>query len=72
MNLFVPLYVDVDEQAEIANQYGCSASKYGGVGIPNILFMDSRENRLKHVLGYKKPRIFIAQMDSVLNSLKES
>ena len=67
---FITLRIDVDKQAEIANKYKCNASKYGGIGIPNILFMDHKENRLKHVIGYQDPERLIAVMDSVLTMMK--
>lgn len=63
---FVPLRIDVDKQGEIANKYNCNASKYGGIGIPNILFMTHEEKRLKHVIGYQDPQTLLAVMDSVL------
>jgi thiol:disulfide interchange protein DsbD len=63
---FVTLRIDVDEQAEIANKYNGNAEKYGGIGIPNILFMTHEEIRLKHIIGYQAPEALIAVMDSVL------
>ena len=66
---FIPLRIDVDEQQDIANKYNGNASKYGGVGIPNILFMKADETKLKHVIGYHGPQKFIAVMDSVLTLL---
>jgi len=67
---FITLRIDVDKQAEIANKYKCNASKYGGIGIPNILFMDHKENRLKHIIGYQDPERLMAVMDSVLTMMK--
>ena len=66
---FIPLRIDVDEHQDVANKYNGNASKYGGVGIPNILFMKADETRLKHVIGYHGPQKFIAVMDSVLTLL---
>lgn len=63
---FITVRIDVDQQGEIANQYNGNASKYGGVGIPNILFLDSEGNELKHPVGYLDPEQFLAIMDSVL------
>ena len=67
---FIPVRIDVDKQENIANKYNGNASKYGGVGIPNILFMTSEEKKLKHPIGYIGPKDFIAIMDSVLESDK--
>lgn len=63
---FITVRIDVDQQGEIANQYNGNASKYGGVGIPNILFLDSKGNALKHPVGYLNPEQLLAIMDSVL------
>lgn len=66
---FVPLRIDVDKQGKIANKYNGNARKYGGVGIPNVLFMTGDEVKLKHVIGYRGPEEFLAVMDSVLTIL---
>ncbi len=67
---FVTLRIDVDEQAEVANKYHCNAEKYGGIGIPNILFMTHKEKRLKHIIGYQAPESLVAVMDSVLTMME--
>ncbi len=64
---FVTLRIDVDKQGEIADKYNCNASKYGGIGIPNILFMTHEEKRLRHIIGYRKPDVLLSEMDSVLS-----
>jgi len=63
---FVPLRIDVDKHQDVANKYNSNAHKYGGIGIPNILFMTGNEKKLKHIVGYSGPKAFIAVMDSVL------
>jgi len=63
---FIAVRIDVDEQGDVANRYQGNASKYGGVGIPNYLFMDSDGNELKHPIGYINYKLFLAEMDSVL------
>jgi thiol:disulfide interchange protein DsbD len=63
---FIPVRIDVDAQREVAEKYGGNARKYGGIGIPNILFLDGEGHRIKQVVGYHGPRRFIAVMDSVL------
>ena len=64
--LFIPVRVDVDKQREVAEKYGGNARKYGGIGIPNILFLDDKGLKIKQVVGYHDPQRFIAVMDSVL------
>lgn len=66
MQQFIPVRIDVDKQSDIANQYNGNASKYGGIGIPNFLFLDSEGNTLSHPVGFKGPEDFLAIMDSVL------
>ncbi len=68
---FVTVRIDVDEQGEIANQYNGNASKYGGVGIPNILFMRGDGKTIAHPVGYKNPDKFLALMDSVLQVIRQ-
>jgi thiol:disulfide interchange protein len=63
---FVPVRIDIDKQRDVATKYGALARKYGGVGIPNILFLDDDGAKLKHVVGYYGPRELVAAMDSAL------
>ncbi len=67
---FVPVRIDVDKQGEIANRYNCNASRYGGIGIPNFLFLDKEGRELKHPIGYRGPDAFLSVMDSVLSMLE--
>jgi thiol:disulfide interchange protein len=63
---FVPVRIDVDKQPGIANQYQANARKYGGSGIPNVLFLNREGEKLMHAIGYFNDREFLAKMDSVL------
>jgi len=63
---FVPVRIDVDKQRDVAEAYGGNARKYGGRGIPNILFLDKDGATIRHIVGYYGPRQLIAVMDSVL------
>ena len=63
---FIPVRIDVDEQREVAVQYDGNARKYGGVGIPNILFLGSDGTKQKHIVGYHGPEALLSVMDSVL------
>jgi thiol:disulfide interchange protein len=67
---FIPVRIDVDAQREVAVAYNANARKYGGVGIPNILFMDAEGKKLKHIVGYHGPEQFFSVMDSVLTMLQ--
>jgi thiol:disulfide interchange protein len=64
---FVPVRIDVDEQKELAERFGGNARKYGGVGIPNLLFLAPDGRRVAHVIGYRDPAALSAVMDSVLS-----
>jgi len=64
---FVPVRIDVDEQRETAEEYGGNARKYGGTGIPNILFLSGSGRRLEHLVGFHGPDSLAAVMDSVLS-----
>lgn len=63
---FIPVRIDIDKQREVAAGYNALARKYGGIGIPNVLFMASDGKKLKHIVGYYGPRQFIAAIDSAL------
>jgi thiol:disulfide interchange protein len=63
---FIAVRIDVDEQREVAVQYNGNARKYGGVGIPNILFLGSDGTKLEHIVGYHGPEALLSVMDSVL------
>ena len=63
---FHTVRIDVDKQEEVAKKYNGNASKYGGIGIPNLLFLDSNGEKIAHPVGYKSPDQLIALMDSVL------
>jgi len=56
----------VDQQRETAVEYNGNASKYGGLGIPNILFLNSNNEKIRHILGYHSGDQLAAVMDSVL------
>jgi thiol:disulfide interchange protein len=63
---FVPVRIDIDTQRDVATKYGALARKYGGIGIPNILFLSADGKKLKHIVGYYGPRELVAAMDSAL------
>jgi thiol:disulfide interchange protein len=67
---FIPVRIDVDKQKDVADHYKSSAMKYGGIGIPNILFMTPDGARLKHRIGYMDAVVLTAVMDSVLAETK--
>ncbi|MBN2202381.1 thioredoxin family protein [bacterium] len=64
---FIPVRVDVDSQKTVADQYSATARKYGGIGIPNFLFLDPGGRPLVHRVGFLNARDFSALMDSVLS-----
>lgn len=68
---FITVRIDVDEQREVAVKYNGNARKYGGVGIPNILFLDADGKKLKHVVGYHGPEQFVSVIDTVLAIYEE-
>ena len=68
---FIPVRIDVDEQRDVAVQYNGNARKYGGTGIPNILFLTGDGKRLKHIVGYYGPEALISVMDSVHTMVRQ-
>jgi thiol:disulfide interchange protein len=67
---FVAVRIDVDRQKDVAAEYKASARKYGGIGIPNILFMNRDCVKLKHRIGYLDAATLTSVMDSVLVQAK--
>ena len=67
---FVTVRIDVDKQKDVAAEYKASARKYGGIGIPNILFMTRDGGKLKHRIGYLDAASLTSVMDSVLVEAK--
>ena len=68
-NEFIPVRIDVDKQQNIAEQYNGNARKYGGIGIPNILFLDKEKKLIRQIVGFHNVDQLIGIMDSVLMKL---
>ena len=65
-NEFIFVKVDVDKNQDIAKEYKRNAKKYGGIGIPNILFIDKDKNIVYQTVGFLNANQLITVMDSVL------
>ena len=68
-NEFIPVRIDVDKQQNIAEEYNGNAKKYGGIGIPNILFLDKEKKIIRHIVGFHDVDQLMGIMDSVLMKL---
>ena len=68
-NEFIPVRIDVDKQKNIAEEYNGNARKYGGIGIPNILFIDKEKKIIRHIVGFHDVDQLMEIMDSVLMKL---
>ena len=68
-NEFILVRIDVDKQQNIAEEYNGNARKYGGIGIPNILFIDKEKKIIHHVVGFHDVDQLMEIMDSVLIKL---
>ena len=66
---FIPVRIDVDKQKDIAEEYNGNARKYGGIGIPNILFLDKEKNIIRQIVGFHNVDQLMGIMDSVLMKL---
>ena len=67
---FVPIWVDVDSSAEIANTYHANAREYGGTGIPNMLFLNTRGDSLLHLVGFYSADSLVYFMNQTLDHIK--
>ena len=68
-NEFILVRIDVDKQQNIAEEYNGNARKYGGIGIPNILFLDKEKNIIRQIVGFHNVDQLMGIMDSVLMKL---
>ena len=68
-NEFIAVRIDIDKQQNIAEQYNGNARKYGGIGIPNILFLDKEKKNIRHIVGFHDVDQFLGIMDSVFMKL---
>ena len=66
---FIPVRIDVDIQKDVAEEYNGNARKYGGIGIPNILFLDKEKKIIRHIVGFHDVDQLMGIMDSVLMKL---
>ena len=68
-NDFISIRIDIDKQQNIAQEYNGNAKKYGGIGIPNILFLDREKKIIRHIVGFHDVNQLMGIMDSVLMKL---
>jgi thiol:disulfide interchange protein len=68
---FIPVRIDIDKQRQVAGKYKALARAYGGVGIPNMLFLSSNGTKVKHIVGIYTPQQLLPVMDSVLKSSRQ-
>ena len=66
LNEFILVRIDIDKQQNIAKEYNGNARKYGGIGVPNILFLDREKSIVHRIVGFHNAGQLIAVMDSVL------
>jgi thiol:disulfide interchange protein len=63
---FIPVRIDIDKQPQVAAKYKALARAYGGIGVPNMLFMTGNGRMIKHIVGYYDAKRLLSVMDSVL------
>jgi thiol:disulfide interchange protein len=63
---FIPIRIDIDTQKPVAAKYEGLPRAYGGIGIPNILFLSSQGKETDRIIGFCDPKEMLATMDSVL------
>ena len=65
---FIFVKIDVDKHQDIANEYKRNAKKYGGIGIPNIIFIDNDKNVIHQTVGFLNADQLITVMNTVLKN----
>jgi thiol:disulfide interchange protein len=68
---FIPVRIDIEKQRQVAEKYKALARAYGGVGIPNMLFLSSNGTKIQHIVGFYTPQQLLPTMDSVLKSFRQ-
>jgi thiol:disulfide interchange protein len=63
---FISVRIDIDKQREVAEKYKALPRAYGGIGVPNMLFLTTNGVKIKHIVGYQGPKQLVAVMDAVL------
>jgi thiol:disulfide interchange protein DsbD len=59
---FIPVRLDV-------SKYVATASKYRVVGLPTVLFLDSRGNEVYRVIGFREAGDFVREMHTALRKM---
>jgi thiol:disulfide interchange protein len=67
---FIPVRIDIDKQPQVAAKYKALARAYGGIGIPNMLFLTGDGKKIKQIVGFCTAAELLATMNSVLKSSK--
>ena len=67
---FIPVRIDIEKQQDVATEYNGNARKYGGIGIPNILFLDKEKNVIHQIVGFHDVDKLTGVMDSILMQYK--
>ncbi len=65
---FIFVKIDVDKHQDIAKEYKRNAKKYGGIGIPNIIFIDNDKNVIHQTVGFLNADQLITVMNTVLKN----
>jgi thiol:disulfide interchange protein len=63
---FISVRIDVDKQKQVAAKFNALPRAYGGIGIPNMLFLTSAGTEIKSIIGACNAKKLLAAMNSVL------
>ena len=69
---FISVRIDIDKQRKVAEKYKALARAYGGVGIPNMLFLSPNGTKIHHKVGFFTSQQLLPVMDSVLKTSRQS
>ena len=58
---FISLKIDADEETDLSSRYKIQ-------GLPTILFIDHTGEEIHRVVGYRRPRPFVDEMDLALRA----
>ena len=69
---FILVRIDIDDNQDLAKKYNGNANKYGGIGIPNMLFLNGNGQTIRHIVGYHNAQQLTSVMDSVITGKYEN
>jgi thiol:disulfide interchange protein len=63
---FIPVRIDIDKQKGVASKYKALARAYGGIGVPNMLFLSPQGEKIRRLIGFYDAHDLLKEMNLAL------